>query len=423
MATTYAERRDELIAAAREIATKAQSEERELTREEADDINAKGAEVAELAEKIKAATTAAETLSLLSNAALSAKAKDGGEGKDKEEAGLKFGTLGDYAVHGLKDAFSAIKGRRRTQADLAEYKSETPAEQVDPTHTVGTTGAGWLQPQIDTNVVHQFNQRPTIASWLGAGLTESTSIQYFVEKAWEASEGNGFGFVAAEGDRKPGLEFPDYDKVTEDLARIAGWIKISDQMAEDTPFLVSEINNRLLHELAMFEERALLNGTEDLVGLLNREGVQVETATSAADNLEAIFRAMMAVENATGLSADGIVLNPVDYQKLRLAKDENGQYFAGGPFHGAYGQGDSFSIKPPIWGMSNVITTTAVAPGTAVLGAGKVASTVYRKGGIRIEAANVDRDDFTRNRFTVLAEERLALTVRQPSAFVKLTLA
>ena len=47
---------------------------------------------------------------------------------------------------------------------------------------------------------------------------------------------------------------------------------------------------------------------------------------------------------------------------------------------------------------------------------------MYRKGGVRVEASNVDGEDFTHNRFTILAEERLTLAVRRPDAFVKLAL-
>ena len=290
------------------------------------------------------------------------------------------------------------------------------------THTVTTTGAGVLQPQIDTSIVHLHNERPTIASWLGSGQLTSTAIQYFVEQAYDAARDGKFDYVA-ENARKPGLTFPPYTPVTESLKKIAGWIKISDEMAEDLPFLVSEINNRLLYQLVMMEEAELLNGAGggSIAGLLGRSGVQTETAADEADNIDALYRALTKVQLATGLNADGVVMNPVDYQKLRLAKDGNGQYLAGGPFMGQYGNG-GVAMNPPIWGQSPIVTT-AIPEGTALVGAGKQAATVYRKGGIRVETSNIDGEDFTHNRFTVLAEERLTLAVRQPAAFVKVTLA
>lgn len=410
---TYMEQRDELVKAARDIAEKAQSEERELSVSEANEINAKGVEITELNEKIRAAKSASDLLASL------------GEAKSDEQRTyeVKFGTLGEYAADGLKDSLGNIKARRRVQADLAEFKSEPPAVS-EGLHTVTGTGAGFLQPQIDTNVAKLFRQGPTIASWLGSGEMTSTAITYFAEKAYEPATGNGFGFVAAEGDVKPQLVFPDYEKKTENLARIAGWILLSDQMAEDTPFLVSEINNRLMYQLAMFEESALLNGDGDeLTGLMQRSGVQVETAATADDNLEALFRAKMKIARVTGLNADGVVVNPVDYEKIRLAKDAQGNYLAGGPFYGNVYSGGNMSDTPPIWGMSNIIATNAVPEGTALVGAGRVGATVYRKGGIRVEASNATNDDFIRNQFRVLAEERLTLAVRQPAAFVKVTLA
>ena len=226
-------------------------------------------------------------------------------------------------------------------------------------------------------------------------------------------------FRSADRDR----DYIPYTPVTESLKKIAGWIKISDEMAEDTPFLVSEINNRLLYQLVMMEEAELLNGAGggSIAGLLGRSGVQVEKAASEADNLDALYRALTKVQLATGLSADGVVMHPLDYQKLRLAKDGNGQYLAGGPFLGQYGNG-GVTLQPPVWGQTPIVTT-AIPEGTALVGAGKQAATVYRKGGIRVEASNIDGEDFTHNRFTVLAEERLMLAVRQPSAFVKVSLA
>lgn len=409
--TTYMEQRDIALKAAQDIAEAAKKEGRELSIAEAEEINAKGAEVQELNEKILKAKTAKDLLASLGTPQ-SVEQKEA----EKDAFGL---SLGDYAVKSLGDTLAHIKGRRKVAGDAAEYPRVKAAG--DP-HTVTTTGAGILQPEIDKNIVHLHTERPTIASWLGSGQLTATAITYFVEQAYDAARDGKFDYVA-ENARKPGLTFPPYTPVTESLKKIAGWIKISDEMAEDLPFLVSEINNRLLYQLVMMEEAELLNGagSGSITGLLRRSGVQVETAASEADNMDALYRALTKVQLATGLTADGVVMNPVDYQKLRLAKDDNGQYLAGGPFMGQYGNG-GVAMQPPIWGQSPIITT-AIPEGTALVGAGKQAATVYRKGGIRVETSNIDGEDFTHNRFTILAEERLTLAVRQPSAFVKVTLA
>ena len=405
--TTLKEKRTALIAEAQDLAAKAKAESRDLTHEEHEAIVAKGAEITDLDKQIAAAEASQDVLSRLTKAAET--------GREKSKTADQARTLGDHAVKALGADLARRKGAR-FNLDTPEFKAAG-----DP-HQVTTTGAGIIQPQIDTNVVHTYKERPTIADWLGAGTLTSTAIQYFIEKDFDPSTGGSFGIVG-ENQRKPGLTFPDYESVTETLKKIAGWIKVSDEMAEDLPFLVSEINNRLLYQLLMFEEDQLLNGDGTGVnvrGLLNREGIQTETAADGADLADAIFRARTKVALATGLQADGVVMNPLDYQNLRLAKDGNGQYFAGGPFTGQYGNGGVLQ-DPPLWGLGNTILTTAIPAGRVLVGAGRQAATVYRKGGIRVEASNVDGEDFTHNRFTVLAEERLTLAVRRPSAFVDVT--
>lgn len=413
---TYQEQKDAALDAVRQIAEKAKAEDRPLSLEESQEINAKGAEIEQLTEKIKEASKAQKFLASL-GAPKSA---------EEEKADQQFGgsTLGEFAAAKLKGALTNIKAQRSgtTGSTGHEFPLSGIKAPGDP-HTVTSTGNGLLQPQIDTNIVRQHVERPTIANWLGSGSITATSLKYFVEKAFDPTTGGNFNYVA-ENAKKPGITFPDYDEVTESLKKVAGWIKISDEMAEDLPFLVSEINNRLLYQLLMFEENELLNGTgtgSSIEGILNREGVQTEASGGVADNLDALYRALTKVQLATGLTADGVVMHPLDYQALRLSKDGNGQYLAGGPFTGSYGQG-GYTLQPAVWGQTPIITT-AIPQGTALVGAGKQAATVYRKGGIRVETSNIDGEDFTHNRFTVLAEMRELLAVRQPSAFVEVTLA
>ena len=67
------------------------------------------------------------------------------------------------------------------------------------------------------------------------------------------------------------------------------------------------------------------------------------------------------------------------------------------------------------------LIASAIAAKTVLVGASQAAQ-VFRKGGVRVDVANQHEDDFTNNRITVLAEERLLLAVYRPAAFVKVTL-
>lgn len=408
------EQRDEIMSKTGALIEKVRKGE-VLTEEEKSEMDTLKTQAAELSDRFKRAEEAEALMKSLGSREVAVRKEEPAQAR----------SLGEYFVQGAKSAgitrrFKA--GNRVDPFDLPEYTGSKAAGDVIKLDNLQATAGHLITPDIDRNIVTAYTQRPTIAAWLGEGTIASNAIVYFVEKVWDKSTNGDFATVA-EGADKPGMTPPGYTEVTENLKKIAGWIKLSMEMAEDASFLVSEINNRLLLQLLISEEQQLLSGDgagTNIKGILNREGLQVKTSANAAGNLDAMYEAINSVYTKTGLRADGIVINPADYEKFRLLKDGNGQYIAGGPFQGQYGVGGVLQ-DPPLWGL-NTIQTTAIAAGTVLIGAGKAAATVYRKGGIRVETSNADGNDFTKNQFTILAEERLALAVRRPDAFVKLTL-
>lgn len=318
-------------------------------------------------------------------------------------------TLGE---HFAKNAdLAAARRGSRFSVSAPDFKA------AGDTQVVGSTFSDVLTT-FDTNIVTAPRRRLTVADLLGSETISGTAITYFVEAGREGE----FGFVG-ENAQKPQLHYADPTPVTEALRKIAGFIKESDEIVEDLPWLVSAINGRLLYDLAVFEEDALLSGDGTggtITGLLNRSGIQTEASAAAGDEADALFRAITKVPIGSTLDADGIVLNPMDYQALRLSKDGNGQYFGGGFFQGEYGNG-SVMVQPPVWGLRTVVTP-AIPAGTALVGAFAQGGSVVRKGGVSVEATNSHADDFTNNRITIRAEERLLLAVRRPAAFVEVTL-
>jgi HK97 family phage major capsid protein len=322
-------------------------------------------------------------------------------------------SLGDFFAKNVDPSeLVRLKAQSGYTVATPEFKAAT-----DPQVTTGAVFKPVLT-DIDRTIVQAFRPGPVVADLLSSGSISGNAISYFIEGAVEG----GFATVAEAG-AKPQMHFADPTSATDALKKIAAWWDSSDEMAEDLAYWVSEINNRGLYLLSMFEEAQLVSGNgagTNILGLLNRNGIQTEDAADADDDPDALFRAMTKVQTATGLAADGIIINPADYQKLRLSRDANGQYFGGGFFAGQYGQG-GVPLQPPLWGLSTVVST-AVAAGTAVVGAFKQAATVYRKGGVRVETTNSDLGKFTSNIITTRIEERIALAVRVPSAIVKVTL-
>lgn len=261
-------------------------------------------------------------------------------------------------------------------------------------------------------------RRATVTDLFPAGPVAGNAVTYFQQITLP----NKLGTVK-EGAKKH-QRFYEFKSVTDPVVKIAGFTKISEEMQEDAGFIVSEINDSLLYDLELGEEYQLLNGDgvdPNMRGLLNREYIQTETATSKEDNPDALFRAARKIQTVTGLTADGIIINPLDYENLRLKKDNNGQYLGGGFFSNAYG-GAGLTWEPPIWGFRTVISNSVDA-GTAIVGSFARGAKRLMKGGIRVEATKTNEDDFVTNKITIRAEKRSGLQVRRPQAFVKVTFA
>lgn len=400
------EQRAAALKVAREIVDNAKAAARDLTTEELATVEAKADEVRTLDVQIKGRALVESVHNL------------GTVEDDVQETAPTRGakSLGDHFAQHVGEAdFARLKSLSGFSVAAPEYKAAT-----DPLATTQYPNTGVLTTTVDPNPVRAYRPGPVVADLLGSGTLgpNSNAVTYFLEGALEGD----FAFVPELG-QKPQLHLTDSTPQTDALRKIAAWWDTSDEMVEDLPFMVSEINNRGLYRLGMFEEAALLSGAgtgSTIKGILNRSGIQTEVSANAGDNADALFRANTKVATATGLAADGVAINPADYQKLRLNKDGNGQYYGGGYFAGQYGNG-GVPMNPPLWGL-NTVVTAAVPVGTAVVGAFKQAATVYRKGGVRVESTNSDLGKFTTNVITTRIEERVALAVRIPSAIVKVTL-
>ncbi|ATW58725.1 major capsid protein [Arthrobacter phage Urla] len=403
------------LKAAQELHAKAGAENRDLTEAEEAEIKGHIAEVKSLDAKIAAGERGKGLLAEIGSLT-SPEAKDG----DRREDGLQTAakSLGD---HFAQTAYKAVKenlGVKGFSAATPEW--EGPSKAAGDTHQVGSVFQTPVLTTFDQTIVQAPRPELILADLLGSGTLAGTAIAYFIEQG----PVQGAFTTVAEGAAKPQLHIPDPILASDAIRKIAGYIKFSDEMMEDLPFVVSEINTRLLYELAKFEEQQLIYGDgtgTNVLGLLNRSGIQLGARLSGEGVADAIFRQITAVQTASGLAADSLVMHPLDYQSLRLQKDANDQYLGGGFFQGQYGNGQVM-VNPPVWGLRTLVTPS-VAQGTAIVGALKQSTTVYRKGGVRVESTNSHSTDFTDNKITVRAEERVGLAVRRPSAIVKLNLA
>ena len=259
--------------------------------------------------------------------------------------------------------------------------------------------------------------RPVVADLLATGTLSGSTLSYLVEQAYT----NAAAAVAESGQKPPSdLTLARIDAV---LSKVATLLDVPDEFLQDMDAARSYIDGRLTLFIQLAEEGQIMNGSgvaPNVRGILNTPGIQTEASAAAADNLDALYRAVTKCRSVALLEPDGLVINPLDYSALRLSKDANDQYYGGGPFTGAYGNAGGVN-DPGVWGLRTVVSP-AVAAGTCVVAAWQAGAMLFRKGGITIDSTNSDKDKFELNITTIRAEERIGLAVFRPSAFVKVTL-
>ena len=297
---------------------------------------------------------------------------------------------GEMETNGLKALdLESLREKRGTTSTYVKTYSDAEA--------MGET----VITDYDKNVVAAQPQLG-VRNLFGAESISGNALTYFV-----LGETEGTISGVKEGAEKNQIHVP-YTPKTAALAKIAAYMKETDELLSDAAFLESAIRNRGVYEFNKAVESYLVST------LAGTSGVQVSGSDISFD---AILAAKQDIMADTGYAADALLINPSDWATLLQTKDDNKQYLLGGPAYGSYGDG-GYNSNPKIWGL-NVVESAAVTEGTCIVGAFKVGAAVVTKAGEgqRIEVSNSDQDDFIKNKVTVRIEERMVEAVRVPAAF------
>lgn len=282
------------------------------------------------------------------------------------------------------------------------------------TRATGTT-AGLTSIEKQPGVVLLGQQMPTVAQLLNEIPTTGVTVRFMVENSFT----NAAAAVAEEG-QKPEAS---WDLVETDAAvrKIAVVGRVTDEMFQDYAQMRAYINDRLAFMVQQKEDNYLLNGSGNapqILGLLHTPGIQTQ-AQGSSTAPDAIHKAITKIRTGAFLEPDAIIINPLDWENIRLMKDTHGQYYGIGPLGNTYGQA-MVVTAPALWNKP-VCLTTAIAQGTVLVGAFKQAAAIYRKLGLVIESTNSDASDFAFNRICIRAETRLALAAYRPLAFCQVS--
>jgi HK97 family phage major capsid protein len=314
-------------------------------------------------------------------------------------------------IEGFQKALQAEKFNSRTRGRASYDFDGWPLGQRGAMKAVTVANADVYPPQYVPGLIGPAQRRLTVRDLLPVNRTTANTI-YFVK---ETSVTDNAAPQSALGATKGESSFvftPD----SEAVQTIAHFVVVPTQLLDDITGLEDYINSRMLFLLEREEEDQLLYGSGSGVNLngLMTQAVALdatldnELGVEAFQDIDRIRLAIAQVEVAE-YPATGIVLHPYNWAGIELLKDAEERYI--------FAQPQAMS-GPRMWGLP-VVSTSAMNSGDFLVGAFQLGAAIWDRQQASIQISTEDNDNFRKNLATIRAEERIALTVYRPEAFVQ----
>lgn len=305
-------------------------------------------------------------------------------------------SLGEVFV--ASDAAKLIKSGGENWRGRASHSVKTIT-------SLGASGGPGIWSQRLQEIVVGPQMPLLVRSLLGTGTTNSNLIEWVKENVFTNNAD-----VVSEGTLKPESNIT-YERVDVPVRTIAHWIRATRQVLADFPQLQTLINGRLTYGLLLSEENQLLLGDgtgENILGLVPQATAYDNSLNRPNDTMIDVIRHAILQVALAYYPATGIVLTPTDWHNIELTKDNENRYIMAQP------QG----VMPPVlWGRP-VAESYAMPTDQFLVGSFQLAATVFDREQASIMVSTEDQDNFVKNLVTILAEERIALAVSRPAAFV-----
>lgn len=276
------------------------------------------------------------------------------------------------------------------------------------TGTVGSNTSGatsLVGADRQPGLIMPPERQMTIRDLLAPGTTSQGMIEYARETGFTNAAA-----VVTDGGQKQKSDIT-FELVTAPVRTIAHIFKASRNILDDAPALRSYIDARARYGLRYAEEQELLAGDgtgQHIHGLIPQATAYSAAFTPEAESpIDKIRLGILQVFLAE-FPASGIVLNPTDWARIQLTKDSQERYIIGNPQDGN---------APRLWNLP-VVETQAMEADEFLVGNFRMAAQIFDRLEIEILLSTENSTDFEKNMVTLRAEERLALAVYRPEAFV-----
>ena len=304
----------------------------------------------------------------------------------------------------------------KSEAFLAMQSGRSKFARVELKAAI-VNATGQNQPLVPSQrvvgIVNNPNRVLTIRDLLPVGRTTSNLVEFTKENVFTNSAGPQYNSPATENVTKPesGITFT---LESAPVVTLAHFIPVSRQVLEDAPQLESYVNGRLMYGLKLEEEDQLLNGnglSGNIGGILKSGNFTAYTRAKTGDTKLDTLRRAITQAQLSEYTPDAIVLNPADWEEIELLKSSYGEYIF---------DMDSFPIEalgPRMWG-KRIVATNSITAGTFLVGSFMMGAQLWDRMDAAVQISYEDGDNFKKNMATLRAEERAALTIFRPAAFI-----
>jgi HK97 family phage major capsid protein len=326
------------------------------------------------------------------------------QAREKDEVERQPKTLGQLVVESeafrKSDLNGSSRGSVRVKLDRADITT------ADTTVGAGRgSGTSLVPSDRRPGIVGLPERTMTVRNLLMPGTTSSGNVEYVKETGYTNNAD-----VVSEGTTKPKSEIT-FNLENAPVRTIAHIFKASRQILDDAPGLQSYIDGRARYGLMFKEEMQLLSGDgtgQNIEGLVPQATDFSASFTPASMQAIDVLRLAVLQVVLAEYPANGFVLNPIDWARIELTKDNEGRYIIANPQNGT---------QPLLWNLP-VVSTQAMSSGDFLTGAFNMGAQIFDRMEIEVLLSSENVDDFEKNMFTIRAEERLALAVYRPESFV-----
>ena len=316
-------------------------------------------------------------------------------------------SMGDQFIE--SDAYAEIKARG--------FRGESSSVEIKDISGAAASAGALLTPYLRDSILKEPDRTLFVRQLLNNVPVNTDAVQIFRELAFTNNAGfqpapPATGENAGKLQAKPQSDIT-FESDTVTVETIAHYIIASRQILSDAPRLRAYIDQRLVYGLNLKMDEQILYGDgtgQNFTGLLVDNAVQdVGAMAAGVTRIDHIRDAITKAQQANYYNVNGLVMGPEDWAEIEKAKGDDGHYIWVNVQDGG---------TPRLWRVP-VVVSNAMEEGDFILGDWTMGAALYTREGVSVRTSESHADLFVRNGVAILAEERAALGVELPLAFVK----